>query len=150
MNNEILEHKRTPEELGLQAEVVLEMSQTGTGQELLEKAKNVQKRFEYLEEEGAENSERIEEAKNDMQSFEALEKEFNELIATLKEGFDALKNKPKKPIGNVQETIDEQLVSHIYMYLLYLFEVEHAYNVSLWCTTTHSHPIYQTRISTSI
>ena len=71
----------------------------------------MQESFSLLEEQGAENIELCEEARNDVQVYDGLEKEFQELIGKLEESFDVLKNKPKRPIGNVQETVDEHMVS---------------------------------------
>ena len=72
-----------------------------------------------MEDLGAESAELCEEAKGDVQSYRELEKEFRELMEQLEESFDALKNKPKKPIGNIQETLNEHFVSaaHKFMYM---------------------------------
>ncbi len=34
-----------------------------------------------------------------------------QLMDKLEESFDVLKSKPKRPMGNIQETVDEHLVS---------------------------------------
>ena len=46
-----------------------------------------------------------------MQLFLDKEEMFNTLFATLKESFEEIKNKPKRPIGNIQEVLDEHVVS---------------------------------------
>ena len=134
MNSEILDHKRRPEELTLHADAILQLSQEGTGKELQDKVFRLQERFSSLEDAAAENSELCEDAKGDVQKYNELEKEFNELIVSLRESFDVLKAKPKKPVGNVQETIDSHMVScAVYYYTVHLFVCLFIYAV-VYCT----------------
>ena len=86
------------------------MSKEGTGTDIVMKAKQIQKRFTKIEDLGAESSEKCEEAITAVQEYNQLEKEFLELLEQLKESYDALISKPNRPLGNIQETIDEHSV----------------------------------------
>ena len=95
----------------IEAESIIKSSQEGTGDTLKEKVFGMQQRFSALEEKSAESAELCEEAKRDMQLFLDKEEMFNTLFATLKDSFEEIKNKPKRPIGNIQEVLDEHVVS---------------------------------------
>ncbi len=77
----------------------------------MKNASSMQERFSQLEDQGAESIELCEEAKSDVQVYNGLEIEYQQLMDKLEESFDVLKSKPKRPMGNIQETVDEHLVS---------------------------------------
>ena len=64
-----------------------------------------------LDESCLESCELCEEAKSSMQEFDTKKKAFVSLAEKLKEQYAQIQDKPKRPVGVIQEVLDEQMVS---------------------------------------
>ena len=90
------------------------MAQEGTGDNLTERIQTLSDRFLAIEEQGIEASELCEQAKVAMQDFVEREKLFNDLLTKVKTEFQDLKDKPNRPMGSIQEVLDEHAVRIMY------------------------------------
>ena len=106
-----MESKKTPDDLSDEASKIVDVAEAETCDSICQTLAAVQARFSSLEEGCAESVELCEEAKTDMQKYHNLEGVFAPVFTKLKEGLEELKSKPKKPLGNIQEVLDEHVVS---------------------------------------
>ena len=110
LKSDILDHKKAPEDLTLEVKQISKAVEDGTVNTLLQRVETITNEYLMLEERAAENSEVCEDAKKEMQDFAKKEEAFNESLKKVKTEFENLLEKPKKPIGNIQETLDELIV----------------------------------------
>lgn len=103
-----------PEDLTQEAHKIIEVAQEGTGDNLTQRIHTLSDRFLAIEEQGMEASELCEQAKVAMQEFVEREKLFNDLLTKVKTEFQDLKDKPNRPMGNIQEVLDEHAVRIMY------------------------------------
>ena len=111
LNDEILDHRSQPEDLSTEAANIIKLSEQGTSQSIEAICTNLQERFTAIEESCVESRELCEEAKAAMQEYEKKRKAFVALAEKTREQYEQLKNKPKKPVGVIQEVLDEHVVS---------------------------------------
>lgn len=109
-----MDHKKAPEDLSLEAINIAKASEDGTADTWQQRVQELTDEYIALEEKVAEDCELCEQAKKDMQDFVTKEESFNEMLAKVKAEFKDLLEKPKKPIGNIQETLDQLIVSVIH------------------------------------
>lgn len=91
----------------------MKVAQEGTCQGLDMQAQGLQDRYLELADLVAESSELCEQGKKDMQDFATKEEGFNKMFEKVTREYNALTEKPKRPLGNTQETLDEHAVSNL-------------------------------------
>lgn len=99
-----------PEDLSDEATNIIKVAEKDTCDPICQELAALQDRFSSLQESCAESVELCEEAKTHMQRYHDREAVFTSLFTKLKEGLEGLKSKPKKPLGNIQEVLDEHVV----------------------------------------
>ncbi|XP_019856696.1 PREDICTED: dystonin-like [Amphimedon queenslandica] len=107
LSNDIREHKKLNEDLKLEAAGIMEVAQEGTCQGLDMQVQGLEDRYQELADLVAEASELCEQGKKDMQDFATKEEVFNKMFEKVTREYNELVEKPKRPLGNTQETLDE-------------------------------------------
>lgn len=89
----------------------MKVAQEGTCQNLDTQAQSLEDRYQALADAVAEDSELCEEAKKDIQDYTGREEAFIKLLEKVTNDYKVLTDKPKRPLGNTQEALDEHAVS---------------------------------------
>ena len=87
-------------------------AQEGTCHGLDMQVQGLEDRYQELADQVAEASELCEQGKKDMQDFATKEEVFNKMIEKVTREYNVLIEKPKRPLGTTQETLDEHAVSN--------------------------------------
>lgn len=102
--------KKDPEEIVTEAMNVLKDCLKGSGQEISNKSKDLEQRFDVLSQSSAERQELCEEALSAMQEFQKKVDSFTQWLEKVEKALETEKEN-KKPIGTVQLQLDEFYVS---------------------------------------
>ena len=109
LDEDILSHKKDPEELHSKAMNIIKASCKGSGDEILHRSQELQSRFDALSQVTLESRELCEEATSAMQEFQVEFSSFSRLLEGMEEKL--VKRKKKKyPVGTVEAELEEHYV----------------------------------------
>ena len=110
LDDDVLKHKKDPEELHSKAISIIGACCEGSGDEILSRSNELQSRFDTFSQMSLEYQEQCDDTKSAMQAFQTKFDWFSHWLEGV-EGKLAEKKRSKFPISTVQSQLDEHYVS---------------------------------------
>lgn len=110
MDQDVLDHKKMPEDVQSEAMNIINMCLEGSGAEVLSRAEELQLQFEKLSQNVTESSEMCEEATSEMQAFQERFDSFSQWLKSVECKLEE-RRKTKQPIGSIGIELEDHYVS---------------------------------------
>ena len=110
LDDDVLKHKKDPEELQSKAMSIISACCKGSGDEIVSRCTELESRFDTFSQMSLEYQEQCDETKSAMQAFQTKFDSFSHWLEGV-EGKLAEKKRSKFPISTVQSQLDEHYVS---------------------------------------